>query len=88
MTKFERYTTKYKRRLAEPEYRKVRRKNLDRIGETVLQSMMVAGDTPLPDKWHSMLEQVERAYGENPEHLIVVLWRVLCNFSLPKGLTP
>jgi membrane-bound lytic murein transglycosylase B len=83
-TKYERYTRKFKRRLAELPYREVRRKNLDRIGEMVLQSMMVAGDTPFPEKWQPMLEQIDRAYAENPEHLVVVLWRILCNFSLKK----
>ena len=86
--KYEGYKHHMKRRLAEPPYREVRRKNLDRIGDTVRRSMGVAGETPFPDKWNPMLEQIEKAYSENPEHLVVVLWRLLCNFSLTKEEKP
>lgn len=86
--KYERYTTRFKRRLAELPYRRVSRKNLDLIGEMVLQAMGVAGDTPLPKKWQPMLDELENAYRENPDHLVVVLWRVLCNFTVKKERAP
>ncbi len=68
------------RRRAEPPYRQVRRKNLNRLGETVLSCMDVAGETPLPAQWQPMIDQIYKAYNENPELLIVGMWRVLCNF--------
>jgi len=71
----------YQRRIAEPPYREVRRKNLDRIGALVLESMMVAGCASLPDGWNPILEEMDRAYGENPELLVVLLWRSLCNYT-------
>lgn len=72
---------RYKRRFAEPAHREVRRANLDRLGRTVLQSMSVAGDAPLPEEWRPMLEQIDIAFRQNPEHLVVVLWRLACDFS-------
>ncbi len=80
--KYERYKTRFKRRFAELPYREVNRKNLDRIGDMVLQCMGTAGDTSLPEKWHPMLDQIENAHSENPQHLVIVLWRVLCGFSI------
>ena len=81
-SKYERYTTKFKRRMAELPYREVRRKNLDRVAEIVRHSMMVAGEMPLPEKWQSLVEQIEKARNENPDYLVVLLWRLLCNFSV------
>jgi hypothetical protein len=80
--KHERYVDRFKRRYAELPYREVRRKNLDRLGDRVRACMGVAGDTPLPEKWEPLLQDIETAYRENPEHLVVVLWRVLCNFTV------
>jgi len=77
--KYERYRTRFSRTRTEPLGREVNRKSLDRIGDAVLRCMDVAGDTPLPDKWDSMIEQIDNAYRENPEHLTVLLWRVLCD---------
>jgi len=82
--KYESDTGRLKKGSAELPYRQVRRANLERIGEMVLRCMGVAGDTPLPEKWQPMLEQIDSAYRENPEHLVVILWRVLCNFSVSK----
>lgn len=65
--KYERYTSKYKRRMAELPYREVRRKNLDRIGEMVSRCMMEAGNTPLPEKWQPLMEQIENAHKENSD---------------------
>jgi hypothetical protein len=70
-----------KRRFAEPAHREIRRANLDRLGRTVVESMGVAGDTPLPEEWRPILERIDIAYRQNPELLVVVLWRLLCDFS-------
>ena len=70
------------RRMAELPYREVRRKNLDRVADTVRLCMAAAGDTPLPDNWDRMVKQIAKAYGENRELLMVVLWRMICNFSM------
>lgn len=82
--RYERYTAKFKKRLAELPYRQVRRKNLDRIGDMVRESMAVAGDTSPSDRWRLILKEIDAAHSENPEHTIVMLWRLLCNFSVSK----
>lgn len=82
VTKYERYTTRFKRRLAELPYREVRRANLDRIGKKVLQCMSMAGDTAPTEKWERIFRQIDTAHSENPEYAVVVLWRLLCNFSV------
>ena len=74
--------TRFEKQFAELPYREVNRKNLDRVGDMVLQCMGEAGSTPLPEKWHSIIEQIDRAYSESPEHLVVVLWRLMCGFSV------
>lgn len=71
-----------KRRFAEPGHREIRRANLDRLGRTVLESMSTAGDTPLPEQWRPMIGQINMAHRQNPEHLVLVLWRLLSDFSL------
>ncbi len=70
------------RRFAELYHREVRRANLDRLGNLVLRSTAVAGDTPLPDEWKLMLEKLNEASEKDAEHLVVVLWRFLCDLSL------
>src|SRR5262245_14594305 len=77
--------TRFHQQFAELEHREVKRKNLDRIGAMVLQCYGEAGNTSLPKKWIPMLERIDQAYIENPEHLVVVLWRLMADFSNDEG---
>lgn len=84
-------TEAQKRGRAEPEYRKITPKNLRRLSDMVLRSMDVAGCATFPDNWVPMLKKIDRADAENHHHLVVILWRVLCNKTLAHwrgGKTP
>jgi hypothetical protein len=77
-----RYVSDYRRRFGEPAHRLIRRTNLDRLGNMVVDSMSVAGDTPLPAEWRPMIKQINQAYQQDPHHVMVLLWRLLADFSL------
>ena len=83
--KHERSSARSRRRFAEQPHREVNRKNLDRIGDVVLKCMGVAGDKPLPEPWRPMLEQIANAFSDTPEHLVVELWRMLCDLPVRQG---